>query len=117
MPIVLISEQSPQNGHRRRAGAPVAGLSALTSSWDQPRRGRVVLKIYLYFQILRATLGQKTLLEPTWSGRELQNGCDSRRHPFERSAFELPHIAGEDSKGNKLSEANQGDADDLPTHS
>jgi len=26
MPIVLISEQSPQNGHRRRAGAPVAGL-------------------------------------------------------------------------------------------
>jgi hypothetical protein len=77
----------------------------------------VVLKIYLYFQMLRATLGQKTLLEPTWWGRARQNGCASLRHPCARSAFELPHIAGKDSKGSKLSEANQGDGDDLPTHS
>jgi len=32
-----------------------------------------------------------------------------------RLAFELPHIAGKDSKGSKLSEANQGDGGNPPT--
>jgi hypothetical protein len=32
-----------------------------------------------------------------------------------RLAFELPHIAGKDSNGSKLSEANQGDGGNPPT--